>query len=141
MKEPRFTQFISLSKERTRELEVTTTPWVMRLSQCSRSVDSDRILRLHDWNRYSNVDIYSSLYKKVDAISEKLGLGQTFYVNYSGVRNAVWGLDYNGDEFLLYYSSKGMALQVASNISCKGLLHIVDVIAECWNVKIDNLVT
>ena len=133
-------EFTPISKDRTKELEEITSPYIMKLSQCStimeRLLGSDPyngsyILKIHSWHSKDASLTRKGLYEKVKIISSKLGMKQTYYVQHT-MRNAVWGIEYKGNEFLLYYSTEGLAFQITNEMSCGELLEIIDVLVEKW---------
>jgi len=91
-----------IDKKRVKELEIITVPYIMTFTKYFMT-DDDR-LAIHDIHNWYNDDIdlmHSSLYKKVDYISKKLGIKQSYYVNHEH-RNAVWGFVWGDAECLLY---------------------------------------
>lgn len=81
----------------------------------------DKLFDVVSWYHYHGIDANSSLFKKVNKVSELLGHKQLYYITYSD-KNAVWGFKWIPDgyneencphnEFIIYYSKRGMQIQL-----------------------------
>jgi len=121
-----------IDKKRVKELEIITTSYINVFMKYFMT-DEDR-LAVHEFHDWYNDDVelmHSSLYKKVDYISGKLGMKQSYYVNYE-YRNAVWGFVWGDAECLLYYSEKGLSLQVMSQMRPDKVVTMIKEIINCW---------
>lgn len=133
--------FTQITKKRVKELEVTTTPYMNRFynspEDCEEMTDEhkDRLRHnSHEFHNWYNEDfdlMYSSLYKCVDYISRKIGFKQNYYVSY-WQRNAVWGFMWEDHECILYYSNRGLSLQVPKNMKQLKVIELLGEIINCW---------
>lgn len=111
-------EFTPISKKRIKVLEETSTHYLNTIGQYNMYDDPSIVHNFHNWSNDAldgsagPDDIFhKGLYEKVKYISSKLGMEQAYYVNYSGLRNAVWGFEYEGNEYILYFSNEGLSLQ------------------------------
>ncbi len=109
-----------LSRKETKELEQTTTP-LANLYSLRRfgGVDEDEFfvddihadMAISHWYVLQD-DVDVNLFRDHrDRLSELLGMKPNYHVNYE-YKNAVWGLEINGHQCVLYTSLRGTSLQV-----------------------------
>jgi len=121
-----------IDKKRVKELEELTTPYSMVFYKYFMKDEEHLAMHeFHDWFNGDDDLMYSSLYKKVDYISKKLGMKQTYYVNYE-CRTAVWGFVWGDAECLMCYSERGLSLQVMHQMRPDKVITMIKEIIECW---------
>lgn len=123
-------QLEQVSKERTKELEINTTPvvnlfWGAGTDEQLHKKYFDIVTFIYN-HGFTTLD---SVYVRVNKISELLGFKQNYYVNYE-YRSAVWGLKWKGQEFVIYYSNKGFSVQ------CKRRMPVKEFINELHNLLV-----
>jgi len=129
-------KFTPISKARIKKLEVISTSYLNTISRDNKYDDPMIIHNFHNWSddapsERANLKgiFYKGLYEKVRYISNKR---QAYYVNYSGLRNAVWGFKWNGNEYLVYYSNEGLTLQMLYDVSGDEVLAVIGEIIKKW---------
>lgn len=116
-----------LTKEQTKELERTTTPLVNLVGVHHNDKTEFEfngicaVMAISSW--YLTWDLKSNKFKEHrDKLIQLLGFKPNYHVNYE-FKNAVWGLESNGHQCVLYTSLKGTSLQVAGDAYQPGTLH------------------
>lgn len=103
-------EFKDLSVKATQELESASVPVQNHMQ--SRTETMALFIKLLHWASGRGLRL-NAPQKDVDALMVKLlGFKPTYYRNYR-YRTAVWGLTYQGTDFVLYLSKRGLALQVS----------------------------
>jgi len=124
-----------LTKERTKELELTTVSYMMVLSYSRKNPDPIFVHEFHNWSDDCNGQVgdifYKGLFEKVQYLSDKLSMKQTYYVNL-GDRNAVWGIKYKENEYVLYFSNRGFSLQTDEGTPPDELLGFIKELIKIW---------
>jgi len=124
--------FKPLTKKQTRELEENSTSYVMFLTAAQHN--GDYVRRLHNWYQDDMTISRLGLYKAADYIAKRLGMKQTYYVQHT-MRNAVRGFSFNDNEYLIYYSVNGLALQCATGTDSDEVELVVRKIIGCWTIE------
>jgi len=132
-------KFTPLEKSRAKELETITTSYLNVLSHDDLlGVDPMLVHQFHNWADDSTTEranpdgiFFKGLYEKARYISDKLGMKTSFWVTYY-VKHAVWGFEYNGNEYLLYFSNEGLSLQMLDTTSGYEVLACISEIIKRW---------
>lgn len=98
-----------LSKERTKELEELTIP-IENLTGYQKPYMS-YLFRIQQWYRENGLSTENTQRDMVSLLSHLLGYKPLYHKTYE-YRNAVWGFEWDGEEFVLYKSKRGTSIQV-----------------------------
>lgn len=122
-----------ISKERTKFLEENSFPYIMILAEADViGLEISAAHNMYNWNNGDREIFNKGLYEKVRYISNKLNMKQTYYRTYFA-RNAVWGIEHRGNEYVLYFSNEGLGLQTAKDTSCNDLMEFIYVLTKAWS--------
>jgi len=121
-----------LTNTRTKELEQITIPYdnvIFRIIDDKPFLDT-----LHEVHNWYNDDIKlmnSSLFKKVDYLSNKFGFKQNYYKTL-WYRYAVWGFSFGEYEGVIYYSNRGLNIQVEPDIPILEVKSLINFLNDLW---------
>lgn len=106
-------RLFKLDKQYTKNLELITTPY----GNLARRYNISFITGKDSIYKYCYKYNFKTTKEQKDFLINKL-TKPSYHANYE-YREAVWGLVFNNNPFIIYYSEKGLSIQVEPNIEEK----------------------
>lgn len=122
----------TLSKTETIRLEEESTPISNAMNDFYHSFPRTKnipkevtdVQEMHydilGWYSVHGFTTSTAMHKKVAALSELFGSRPSYHKTYNE-RHAVWGLESNGVKFVVYYSTRGLSIQIENRFQTDGL--------------------